>query len=91
MTDRRKPLARPAGPPRTCREFLDEWNPQLKDIAPDIELDFSWALNGITATDMRVPSALRTRLLYRKAEVENRADHEPGDFKRRVGAFMGLA
>ena len=89
MTDRRKPTPPRPAPPRTCRDFLDEWNPQLKDIAPDMELDFSWALDGITATDMRTPSALRTRLLYRKSEVENRADQD-GDFKRRVGAFMGL-
>jgi hypothetical protein len=88
MTDRRKPVQKPAQPPRTCRDFLDEWNPQLKDIAPDVELDFSWSLDGITATDMRTPSALRTRLLYRKSEVENRADQD-GDFERRIGAFMG--
>ena len=90
MGDRRKPLPpRPAPPPRTCRQFLDEWEPRLKDIAPDVILDFSFSLDGVTATDMRSPSALRTRLLYKKSEVEARLDQEAGDFVRRIGVFMG--
>lgn len=91
MLGPRKPTQKPALHPRTCRQFLDEWEPRLKDIALDVILDFSFALDGVTATDMRSPSALRTRLLYKKSEIEARVDREDDDFVRRIGIFMGSA
>lgn len=85
---RKRPQVRAPERKRTCQEFLDYWNPRIRAIEDNAELDFSWKLNGITITDMSIPSALRSKLLYSQAEVEARADAN-GDFERRVAKFMG--
>ena len=79
--------------PRTCAEFLDEWQPRIrKSVSDAIEIDFSWKDDAITITDMRIPSALRTGILYSRKEVEDRVDIvNPGDLNRRVQQFMSQA
>ena len=82
----------PAAKPRTCQEFLDEWRPRVRKSVDDmIELDFSWKDDAITITDMRIPSALRTGVLYTRVEVEAKADRTPGDLNARVERFMAQA
>lgn len=73
---------------RTCQEFLDHWLPRIRSISDCVELDFSWRDDSITITDMRIPSALRTGVLYKRHEVEDNADREPGDLEKRVTAFL---
>ena len=85
---RKRPQVRAPERKRSCRDFLDYWQPCVRLIEENAELDYSWKLGGITITDMSVPSALRTKLLYSQAEVEARADAN-GDFERRVAKFMG--
>ena len=82
----------PAPKPRTCQEFLAEWQPRVRSAVDDmIELDFSWKDDAITITDMRIPSALRTGVLYTRAEVEAKADRTLGDLNTRVERFMAQA
>jgi hypothetical protein len=86
---RKRPVVKPPPRPRTCRQFLDKWQPILRTIESYAELDYSFKLDGVTITDMTSPSALRTKLLYSRAEVEAFADAVDGDFERRVAKFMG--
>lgn len=76
---------------RTCQEFLDLWQPKIRAVDADIEIDFSWSKKAITITDMRIPSALRTGTLYTQQEVEDGADRVPGDLNRRVEQFLAQA
>jgi hypothetical protein len=85
--------ARKGGPvhKRTCREFLEYWGPKLREIEREAELDYSFKLDAITITDMTIPSALRTGILFTRKEVEEHADHRitgAGKFQDRVTAFM---
>ena len=72
-------------------EFLEYWQPRIRAVNADIEIDFSWRDKAITVTDMRIPSALRTGVLYTQQEVEDGADRTPGDFGRRVDRFLAQA
>ncbi len=81
-TPRVKPRA------RTCQDFLDEWMPKVRAHGLPIEIDFSFRDNAITMTDMRIPSALRTGVLYTTQDVHDGADHVEGDFGKRVDAFL---
>ena len=82
----------PAPKPRTCMEFLELWQPKLRRTVDDmIELDFSFRDDAITITDMRIPSALRTGVLYTRKEVEDRVDLHPGDINERIDRFMAQA
>ena len=76
---------------RTCAEFLDYWQPRVRRTDAPIELDFSWNDMAITVTDMRIPSALRTDILYTQQEVENGADRVEGDLNARVDKFLTQA
>ena len=76
---------------RTCQDFLDYWMPRIRSIADCVELDYSFALDAITATDMRSPSALRTAMLYSRHEVLDGVDREPGEFEKRIHAFLAMA
>lgn len=76
---------------RSCMEFIEYWQPRIRAVDADIEIDFSWKDQAITVTDMRIPSALRTAVLYTQQEVENCVDREEGDFNRRVQDFMKQA
>lgn len=79
------PVPRPV---RSCQAFLDYWQPKLRSIHDEIELDFSFSKNAITITDMRIPSALRTDVIYTDAEVKDWVDEKPGDFENRVNEFL---
>lgn len=74
--------------PRTCREFLEEWLPRIRNSGEPIELDYSFSDDAISVTDMRIPSALRTGVLYRRHEVEDNVDRVRGDFDKRVKDFL---
>ena len=73
---------------RTCRDFLEYWAPKLPEINEDAELDYSHRDDSITITDMSIPSALRTGVLFTRAEVEDNADQKYGEFAERVKAYM---
>ena len=77
--------------PRTCADFLNEWQPRVWREYDNVELDFSFKDDAITITDMRIPSALRTGVLYTRVEVEAKADRTPGDLNARVERFMAQA
>ena len=78
--------------PRTCADFLNEWMPRVRQIDPMVELDFSFKDDAITVTDMRIPSMLRTGVLYTRAEVQDRLDLvNPNDLAERVERFMAQA
>lgn len=79
---------RPAPKPRTCQEFLEEWLPRVRNDGTPIELDYSFNNDAITVTDMRIPSALRTGVLYHRHEVEDKLDRVRGDFAKRVSVFL---
>ena len=76
---------------RSCMEFLEHWQPRIRSVNVDIEIDFSWRDKAITVTDMRIPSALRTGVLYTQQEVEDGADQVQGDFASRVDRFLAQA
>lgn len=82
------PRTKPLPKARTCQEFLDEWQPKVRDGEQPIEIDYSWEHDAVTITDMRIPSALRTGVLYKRQEVEDHLDMQTGDFGKRVVAFM---
>ena len=73
---------------RTCRDFLEYWSPKLREINEDAELDYSFRDDAITVTDMTIPSALRTGVLFTRAEVEDREDQKFGEFAERIKAYM---
>ena len=75
---------------RTCRDFLEYWSPKLREINEDAELDYSFRDDSITITDMTIPSALRTGILFTRAEVEDHADQKFGEFAERVKAYMQM-
>jgi len=77
----------PPLPKRTCADFLREWQGLSKHFG-DVELDFSFQHDAITITDMRIPSALRTGVLYTRHEVADGIDRIHGDFAKRIQRFM---
>ncbi len=85
--------AKPQPPTRQRRgaDCVIEWGAKLRDIEPMAELDFSWSHDAVTICDMRIPNALRYGDLYSSAEVARGDDRKPGDFERRVRAFMAKA
>jgi hypothetical protein len=83
--------AQPPAKKRSCMEFLDYWQPRIRKVTIDVEIDFSWRDHAITITDMRIPSALRTGVLYTQEEVEEGADRAEGDMNARVNAFLTQA
>ena len=83
--------AQPPPKKRTCMEFLDYWQPRVRKVTNEVEIDFSWRDRAITITDMRIPSALRTGVLYTQQEVEDGADRVEGDMDIRVNAFLTQA
>ena len=81
-------------PPKVIRRGADcvvEWGRKLREIEPEAELDFSWSRDAVTICDMRMPNALRYGDLYKSAEIARDEDLRPGDFEKRVAAFMGRA
>ena len=90
-TQHRTKGAAPAPKLRNCADFLNEWQPRVWREYDNVELDFSFKDDAITITDMRIPSMLRTGVLYTRAEVETSVDHRLGDFEKRVEAFMSQA
>ena len=93
MTDTRRkhlPKSQPTRT-RTCREFLEQWAPRLRAMTESAELDYSFRDDAITITDIRIPSAQRTGVLYTRHEVEDYADKAPGDFEFRLDAFLNKA
>lgn len=83
--------ATPPPKKRSCMEFLEYWQPRIRAVDAAIEIDFSWRDKAITVTDMRIPSALRTGVLYTQQEVEDGADRVEGDLNRRVERFLSQA
>lgn len=74
---------------RSGANCIVEWSRKLREIEPEAELDFSWVRDAVTICDMRMPNALRYGDLYKSAEIARDEDLKPGDFEKRVAAFMG--
>lgn len=85
----RKSLLRGPARPRQPVDFMREHAAELRRIEPDAELDFSFAKDAVEIIDMRIPSAQRRGVLYRRSEVADGVDKIEGDFEKRVHAFMG--
>jgi hypothetical protein len=82
--------ARRIGPsrPANAREFIEEFYPKLRQVAPQLDMDFSWTDKAVLLHDMSIPTAIRRGVLYTEKEIEDGVFVINGDFERRVAKFL---
>jgi hypothetical protein len=74
----------PMSAARFCEEFLHK----LKQISPDLEMDFSFDNDAVMLHDMRRPNSIRRGKFYTSQEIKDEVFIIKGDMERRVRAFM---
>lgn len=74
--------------PATPAAFIDEYYEKLRQVAPQLEMDFSFSEDCVMLHDMAHPSAIRRGKLYSTKEIEDGVFIIVGDFERRVQKFL---
>ena len=75
----------------TPGRFIEEFYPALKRIDDGFDMDVSWQDGqAFMLHDIRIPNAIRRRIVYTKQEIEDGVHEIVGDFERRVRRLMGV-
>lgn len=70
----------------TMAEFVEANLDRARDLG--IEIDYSFTHDAIMAHDMRKPANIRVGVLYSRSEIMDSLYRFPGNFEKRVNAFL---
>ena len=87
VTHARK-INRPAPRKLQPADYIEIWAPLLRSIEPEAELDFSFSKDAITITDMRIPTAMRTGILFGRHDLDDLAHFKLGEVERRMHDYL---